>query len=189
MRWVKSTMTKTSVRIEKMHGDVNYVESQESKIDSIINEIISKISQAAVTVDIRDRSFPSNVLNKIEHNQLKNNRSIVLQYKSYSSHIESAYSIIESNVVNGKQTAMLMLNGMYDSALKKFNIDAWEPDMDLVKQHADEIIDDIKKELQTFLYKSANISFTKEQMLIGINIVIAHAFVECYVLVNPNDTN
>lgn len=182
-------MAGTYVQIGELKGDFNNAESPESNVDSIINDIISKISQVAVTVDIRDRSFPSKVSKKIKHNQLKNNRSIVLQYRSYSSHIESAYNIIEKNVVNGKQTAMLILNDMYGSALNKFNIDVWEPDMDLVKQHADEIIDDIKKQLNNFLYKSANITFTKEQMVIGINVVIAHAFVECYVLENPNDTN
>ncbi|MEZ8550596.1 hypothetical protein AB6D57_03445 [Vibrio splendidus] len=182
-------MTGTLVSIGEVKGDFNNAEPPESKVDSIINDIISKISQVGVTIDIRDRSFPPKISHKIEHNQLKENRKIVLQYKNYSSHIESAYNIIEKNVVNGKQTAMLILNDMYASTLSKFNIDAWEPDIDEVKKHADEIIDDIKKQLSNFLYKSSNITFTKEQMSIGINVVIAHAFVECYVLENPNDTD
>lgn len=182
-------MTGTLVQIGEVKGDFNNAEPPESKVDSIINDIISKISHVDVTIDIRDRSFPSKVLNKIEHNQLKENRNIVLQYKSYSSHVESAYNIVEKNVVNGKQTAMLILNDMYGSALSKFNIDAWDPDMDGVKKHADDIVNDVKKQLSNFLYKSSNINFTKEQMSVGINIVIAHAFVECYVLENPNDTD
>ena len=182
-------MEKTLVKIGEVKGDFNNAESPEYKVDSIINDIISKISQVGVTINIRDRSFPPKISDKIDHNQLKNNRTIVRQYKNYSSHIESAYNIIEKNVVNGKQTAMLKLNDMYTSALKKFKIDAWEPDMDEIKKYADEIIDDIKQQLSNFLYKSANITFTKEQMSIGINIVIAHAFVECYILENPNDTD
>ncbi|HDI3135376.1 hypothetical protein DLR60_14835 [Vibrio tarriae] len=182
-------MTGTLVQIGEVKGDFNNAESPESKVDSIINDIISKISQADVKIDIRDRSFPSKVKQKIDHNQLKENRKIVIQYKNYSSHIESSYNIIEKSIVNGKQTAMLILNEMYSSALRKFNIDAWEPDMDNIKKHADEIIDDVKKQLSNFLYKSSNVTFTKEQMSVGINVVIAHAFVECYVLENPNDTN
>ncbi len=182
-------MTGTSVQIGEVKGDFNNGESPESKVDSIINDIISKISQVDVTIDIKDRSFPPKVSKKIKHNQLKENRRIVIQYKNYSSHIESAYNIVEKKVVNGKQTAMLILNDMYGSALSKFNIDAWEPDMGEVKKHADEIINNVKKQLGDFLYKSSNINFTKEQMSVGINIVIAHAFVECYVLENPNDTD
>lgn len=182
-------MTGTLVQIGEIKGDFNNTESPESKVESIINEIISKISQADVTIDIKDRSFPPKVEKKIKHNQLKENRKIVLQYKSYSSPIESAYSIIEKNVVNGKQTAMLILNDMYCSSLNKLKIDAWEPDMDEIKKHADEIIDDVRKQLSNFLYKSSNITFSKEKMSVGINVVIAHAFVECYVLENPNDSN
>ena len=182
-------MSNTSLEIGVMNGDINNAESPELKVDSIINDIISKISQVGVNIDIKDRSFPSKVKRKIEHNQLKDNRKIVIQYKNYSSHIESAYNIVEKSIVNGKQTAMLILNDMYSSALSKFNIDAWEPNMDEVKKHADEIVDDVKKQLNKFLYKSSNINFTKEQMSVGINVVIAHAFVECYVLENPNDTD
>lgn len=182
-------MTGTLVNISEMHGDVNNTEPPESKVDSIINDIISEISQSSATVNIKDRKFPPKILKKIKHNQLKDNRSIVQLYKSYSSDIESAYSTIEKNVVNGKDTALLLLHDMYQTALKKFNIDTWEPDMDEIKQHADAIVDDVKVQLTNFLYKSANITFTKEQMVIGVKVVIAHAFVECYVLENPNDTN
>lgn len=182
-------MTGTLVQIQEVKGDFNNAEPPESKVDSIINDVISEISQVQVTVDIKDRTFPSKVSKKIKHNQLRNNRGIVLQYKSYSSHIESAYSTVEKNVVNGKQTALLILHDMYEAALDKFNIDAWEPDMDAIKQHADGIIDDVKTQLTSFLYKSSNINFTKEQMALGVNVVIAHAFVECYVLENPNDTD
>lgn len=182
-------MTGTLVQIHEMNGDFNHAEPPESKVDSIINDVISELAQVQVTIDIKDRTFPSKVSKKIQHNQLRNNRSIVLKYKSYSSHIESAYGTVEKNVVNGKQTALLILHDMYEKALHKFNIDVWEPDMDAIKQHADGIIDDVKTQLTKFLYKSSNINFTKEQMALGVDIVIAHAFVECYVLENPNDTD
>lgn len=182
-------MTGTLVQIKEMNGDFNNSEPPESKVDSIINDVISELSQEQVIIDIKDRTFPPKVSKKIKHNQLKNNRSIVQKYKSYSSHIESAYGTIEKNVVNGKQTALLILHDMYETALHKFNIDTWEPDMDAIKQHADEIIDEVRTQLTKFLYKSSNINFTKEQMALGVDIVIAHAFVECYVLENPNDTN
>ncbi|MBH0073992.1 hypothetical protein I6F48_00240 [Pseudoalteromonas sp. SWYJ118] len=182
-------MSGTQVNINELKGDINNIESPELKVDSIINKIISDISQVNVKIDIRDRSFPSQVIKKIEHNQLKNKRSIIQQYKVYSSHIESAYNIAEKNIINGKQSAMLILNDMYIKSLNKFNIDYYSPDMELIHNNADNIIDDVIKQLNKFLYSSANVSFSKEQMLIGINVVVAHAFVECYVLENPNDSN
>ena len=62
--------------------------------------------------------------------------------------------------------------------------------MTKIKKHADEIVDDIIKQLRKFIYKSANInSLYKEQVEIGINVVVAHAFVECLILENPNASN
>ena len=182
-------MTRTLIQIQDLNGDFNNAEPPESKVDSIINDVISELAQVSVIINIKDRTFPSKVSRKIKHNQLRNNRSIVLKYKSYSLHIESSYSTVEKNIVNGKQTALLILHDMYEKALHKFNIDVWEPDMDTIKQYADEIIDDVKTQLTKFLYKSSNINFSKEQMALGVDIVIAHAFVECYVLENPNDTD
>ncbi|MEZ9723073.1 hypothetical protein AB4271_16690 [Vibrio splendidus] len=182
-------MTETLVNITEMHGDINNAEPPESKVNSIINDIISEISQSTKVVNIKDRKFPPTVNKKIKHNQLKDNRIILQMYKTYSSDIEYAYGTVEKNVVNGKHTALLLIYDMYQAALKKRNIDLWDPDMDVVQEHADAIVDEVKIQLTNFLYKSSNITFTKEHMSLGVKAVVGHAFVECYVLENPNDTD
>ncbi|EAZ1367831.1 hypothetical protein BRQ74_23070, partial [Salmonella enterica] len=110
-----------------------------------------------------------------------------LQYKYYSSHIERAYSLAEQNIINGKQSALELLNGMYCNSLEKYDIDSFEPDIAKVRQHADDIISDVIKQLRKFVYSSANAIKYKEQVEIGLNVVVAHAFVECCVLENPNN--
>lgn len=85
---------------------------------------------------------------------------------------------------------MGMLNNMYFNALDKFDIDTFDIDMTKIKEHADEIVDNIIKQLRKFVYKSSNVnSLYKEQIEIGINVVVAHAFVECLILENPNASN
>lgn len=182
-------MSETKIDIKKIEGDFYNIESPEINVDSIINVIISDIALADVKIDLTDRFFPAGVAKKINHNLLKSKRRIVLQYKSYSSHIEKAYSLAEQNILNGKQTAMCLLNGMYCNSLEKYDIDSFEPDIIQVRQHADDIINDVIKQLRTFVYKSANVTQFKEQVEIGINVVVAHAFVECFILENPNATN
>lgn len=179
-------MCGTQVSIETVKGDFNTIESPEQKVDSIINIIISDIVSAAVKVELRDRTFPSDVLNKIKHNQLKSKRNIVQQYKSFSSHIENAYKIADKNIINGKQSAIILINNMYLDTLDKYDIDPFEVDMDLVREHADDIVEDVIKKLRKFVYKSSNVAHYKEQVEVGINVVVAHAFVECVVLENPN---
>ncbi|EHR8951977.1 ABC-three component system protein [Escherichia coli] len=180
-------MCETRFDIRKIEGDFYNVEAPENNVDSIINVIISDIASANVKIDRSDRSFPANVATKIAHNMLNSKRRIVLQYKSYSSHIERAYTLAEQNIINGKQSAMVLLNEMYCNSLEKFGIDSFEPDIEKVRQHADEIISDIIKQLRKFVYNSANVTQYKEHVEIGLNVVVAHAFVECCVLENPNN--
>jgi hypothetical protein len=180
------SMCETKIDIKNVEGDFNNVESPEINVDSIINIIISDIALANVKIDRSDRSFPASVATKIDHNMLKSKRRIILQYKSYSSHIERAYTLAEQNIINGKQTAMELLNEMYCNSLEKYDIDSFEPDIAQVRLHADDIIGDVIKQLRKFVYNSANVTQFKEQVEIGINVVVAHGFVECRVMENPN---
>lgn len=180
-------MCETIFDIQNIEGDFNNIEPPENNVDSIINVIIGDIASAKVKIDPSDRSFSANVTKKIEHNMLRSKRRIVLQYKSYSSHIESAYTLAEQNIINGKQIAMELLNGMYCNSLEKYEIDSFDPDIVKVQKHADEIISDVIKQLRKFVYSSANVTQYKEQVEIGLNVVVAHGFVECRVLENPNN--
>lgn len=182
-------MCGTQVSIETVKGDFHTTESPEQKVDSIINMIIGDIISASVQVDLRDRTFPAMVSNKIQHNQLKSKRNIIQQYKSYSSHIEKAYEIADKNIINGKQSAMILLNDIYLKSLEKYDIDTFDVNMNLVRLHADEIVGNVLKELKKFVYKSSNVPPYKELVEVGINVVVAHAFVECLVLENPNVTS
>ncbi|MCP4985659.1 MAG: hypothetical protein GY928_06185 [Colwellia sp.] len=179
-------MCSSQIKIQTVKGDFNTVESPEQKVDSIINMIIGDIVSISVEVDLLDRTFPSKISKKIQHNQLKRKRNIVQQYKSYSSHIENAYKIADTNIINGKQSAMILLNGMYIKSLGKYDIDPFEIDMSMVHKNADNIVENVINELKKFVYKSANVPPYKELVEVGINVVVAHAFVECLVLENPN---
>lgn len=180
-------MCETRFDIQKIEGDFYNIESPETNVDSIINVIITDISTAEVKIDRSDRSFPASVTKKIKHNMLNTQRRIVLQYKSYSSHIEKAYQFAEQNIINGKQTAMELLNGMYCNSLEKYGIDSFEPDIEQIRIHADDIIIDVIKQLRKFVYNSSNVTKYKEQVEMGLNVVVAHGFVECCVLENPNN--
>lgn len=182
-------MCGTQVKIETVEGDFNAIESPEHRVDSIINVIIGDIASESVKINLLDRTFPTTISNKIAHNQLRKKRRIIQQYKSYSSHIEKAYASVDKQVVNGKQSAMVLLNDMYDNALQKFEIDPFSIDINKVRENADDIIENITTQLRKFLYQSSNVPPYKEQVEIGINVVIAHAFVECIVLENPNAAN
>lgn len=182
-------MSGNQVSIAKVEGNVNFLPPLGHDVDSIINKIISEISTANVKFNFLDRTFPSDVAKKIAHNNLKNTRYILLQYKDYSTFIEKAYLNIDSSIVNGKQKALMILNGMYFKSLAKLGIDPYYPNIESVRDNADEIVDNIISSMREFVYNSSNVPELKENIEIGINVIVAHSFVECVVMENPNASN
>jgi len=179
-------MAGNQVSIGHVEGNVNFLPPLGQDVDSIINKIIAEISTANIKFNFLDRTFPSDVARKVSHNNLKDKKYIILQYKNYSSFIERAYRNIDSSIVNGKQKSLMILNEMYFNSLTKFDIDPYDPIIDSVRENADRIVDDIICSLREFVYNSANVPDLKENIEIGINVIVAHSFVECIVLENPN---
>lgn len=179
-------MVGNQVSIETVEGSVNFLPPLGHDVDSIINKIISEISTANVKFNFLDRTFPSSVAKKIAHNNLKNKRYILLQYKEYSSFIERAYVNIDGLIVNGKQKTLMILNEMYFKSLSKLDIDPYEPNINSVRENADIILDDVICCLREFVYNSSNVPNLKENIEIGLNVIVAHSFVECVVMENPN---
>jgi len=180
---------KNQVNIKEIKGDLYLTESAVRKVDSVVNSLLTEISLLSVdSLSKRKRSVPAAVIKKVNYNNLKTQRFILSQYQAFSTSIETAYKIVDENIVNGKSKIFLMLDDLYIKALSDIGIDPifGEVDMELIRQHADDIIKKIIKGLKIFCYESSNVPSDKESVEVGVNIVVAHAFVECTVLENPN---
>ncbi len=184
-------MIKNQVNIENVNGDLYFKDSPEQKVDSVVSSLLTEISMEPVSdLSTRKRKIPSDVVVKVKHNNLKTQRYILSQYQSYAASIETSYEIIDKNITNGKAKVFMMLDNLYVKALSDIGIDPFfdDIDMDLIRQNSDGIIKSIVSGLKKFCYESSNVPSDKESVEIGVNVVVAHAFVECRVLENPNDT-
>lgn len=180
---------KNQVNIRDIYGNLYIKESAEQKVDSIVNSLLTELSLSTIAPPLsRKRNIPSKVIKKVEHNNLVTQRFILSQYQNFSTSIETAYEIIDTNIVNGKAKVFLMLDNLYMKALCKVGIDPNfdEVNMEIIRQHADDIIESIINGLKEFCYESSNVPSDKESIEIGVNVIVAHAFVECTVLENPN---
>lgn len=171
--------------------DVYFTDAPEQKVNSVLSQLLTEISLSPIVYEIHRRIVPADVIVKVKHNNLRSQRFILTQYQTYSATIETSYANIDKSIVNGKAKVLIILEQLYAKALSEFGLDLhWdEMNIEIIRDNADSIIEKIIKDLKVFCYKSANVPPDKESVEIGVNVIVAHAFVECLILENPNATH
>lgn len=170
--------------------DVYFTDAPEQKVNSVLSQLLTEISLSPIIYETHRRTVPADVIIKVQHNNLRSQRFILAQYQAYSATIETSYDNIDKSIVNGKAKVLMMLEQLYVKALSEFGVDPYwdEVNIETVRENSDHIIGKIIKSLKDFCYKSANVPSDKESVEIGVNVIVAHAFVECLILENPNAT-
>ena len=179
-------MNKT-VAIDKVVGNVQLGDAPEQNIDSAINEVLKLIAHNDFEPSNRNRTPSADTIEKIKHNQLQGKSAIIRQYLKHSKKVESSFSTIDSTIPFGKTKVLNNLNDLYYEALDFVEIDYFTGDIDIeeIKQNSCLIIEFIIEKLKNTAYASKNKPSLKEDLDLGINVVVAHAFIECVILENP----
>ncbi|MBA5685920.1 hypothetical protein [Rugamonas apoptosis] len=183
-------MTKT-VSIAQNIGNVYIGDSPEYKVNSAINELLNALASTPFQFGSSPRKAPSATIAKIEHNHIQSRRHIIRQYLEQSAAIEAAYRGIDSVIPFGKQTVLLNLRNLYFAALDNIGVDylGGEIELEKLRENAVLVLDFIILKLKNLAIESKNQNCVKEQIEQGINVVVAHAFIECIIFENPeNDT-
>ncbi|MCU1784457.1 hypothetical protein NTD80_17025 [Pseudomonas sp. 13B_2.1_Bac1] len=178
-----------TINISNLSGNVNIGDAPEYQINSAINELLISLATKGSTFVRLDQRPTGEVVKKIKYNNMGSRSYIVRQYLEYSSRIEDAYIDVNALIPFGKDTILRNLNGFYFAALDEVGIDyvCGPVDMLKVRDNSIFIIDFIISKLRNFAYESMNRPALKENVELGINVVTAHAFIECVVMENPNN--
>lgn len=176
-----------TVNVERNAGNIIIGDSPEYEISSAINELLKSLANKPFTFKIKRRRPSSETIVKIDHNNLKSKSHIIKQYLDHSSKVEEAYSEIDSLIAFGKDTILQNLNDLYYLALDSVDIDYLTCDVDIekVRKNSEFILDFIIQKLKNSVFESKNTPTYKEHVELGINVVIAHAFIECIIMENP----
>jgi len=180
-------VTKT-VSIGNLAGNVNIGDAPEYQINSAINELLICLASKASEFVRLDRRPSAETIKKIDHNNLRSKSNIIKQYLEHSSKIEEAYGDVDLLIPFGKDTILRNLNGFYCAALDEAGIEYVFDGVDIEKVRINSvfIIDFIISRLRNFVYESLNKPAFKENIDLGVNVVVAHAFIECVVMENPD---
>lgn len=177
-----------TVSIEKVVGSVHFGDAPEHNIDSVINEILVLIAEGDLSWDINGRKPSVDTISKIKYNELGSKSSIIRQYLRYSQKVETSFNAIDALIPFGKNKILSSLNDLYYEALDFVGIDYLLTDISIeqVRANSSSIIEFITEKLHQTAYESKNKPKLKEDLDVGINVVIAHAFIECVVLETPS---
>jgi len=183
-----SGITKT-INISNLSGNVNIGDAPEYQINSAINELLILLATKGTAFVRLEQRPTAEVVKKIKHNNISSRSYIIRQYLEYSSKIEDAYKDVNVLIPFGKDIILRNLNGFYFAALDEVGIDCVCEQVDMLKVRESSvfIIDFIIGKLRNFVYESMNKPALKENVELGINVVVAHAFIECVVMENPNN--
>lgn len=176
-----------TVTVERNAGNIFIGSSPEYEISSAINELLNLLANKPFMFKQRRRRPSSETVVKIQHNNLKAKSYIIKQYLDHSSKIEEAYFEIDSLITFGKDAILQNLNDLYYLALDAVAIDYLICDIDIgeVRENSEFILDFIIQKLKNTVFESKNTPVYKEHVELGVNVVVAHAFIECIIMENP----
>jgi hypothetical protein len=180
---------KKIVTVQNVAGNVNFGESPEYQVSSAINELLNILVDKPFEFKVMKRRPSSETIVKIAHNNLQSKSHVIKQYLDYSSKVEQAYSEINSLVTFGKDTILRSLYDLYYSALDAIEIEHIATDVNTqkVRENSDFIFDFIVQKLRNVVFESNNTPAIKEHIDLGVNVVVAHAFIECVIMENPEN--
>jgi hypothetical protein len=180
-------MNQKTVNVGKLIGPLIIGDSPEYNIDSVISELLRCMAMHDHEYRPLRRKPSAETIKKISHNNIKSKQHIIKQYLDFSSKVEVAYDVIDSSMPFGKQIITQRLNDLYFAALDELDIDYYQNEIDIgsVRNNSIFIIEFIINKLKQFAYESKNKPKLKEYIEIGVNVVVAHAFIECIVMETP----
>jgi hypothetical protein len=126
------------------------------------------------------RSFE--IQDKIEHNDIKRNRSLIEELKVLHPKIGALYKSLEEEGSFKKQNLLRNIRRLYLQVKGRYVDDSPDP-MDRVRAHADDILEDVQEELLA-LVEAGNRS-SPEDMAFGVSVVMVDAFMRCKILEAP----
>ncbi|MDC5499251.1 hypothetical protein OHX04_12600 [Acinetobacter baumannii] len=180
---------KNKVTINKQIGNTYIGANPELLIGSAINELLNTLSSKPREFQVKRRRPSADTIIKIEYNNLNARQNIVQTYQSYSLQIEESFIDIDQQIINGKTVILENLQNLYFEVLDELEIDYMCVDIidiNKIRENSDDIIDYIILKLKNLSIESNNCNIPHEAIDIGIKVIVAHAFIECIIMENPN---
>lgn len=155
--------------------------SNPTLLGAAINAIIAADFEGDEANDpIEASSF--DIAEKIEYNAVKRNKPLIEEYKVFHAKISAIYSELENQGSFKKEKLLRKIRNAYLRAKGRY-VDDSTTEIEKIRDHADDIIEDIEEELLKSI-ESDKQNYA-EDLSFGITMVMVDAFMRCKILEEP----
>ncbi len=154
------------------------------KNPGLINQAINGIADLEfeeMNQDL-DSLIPFNISDKISHNAIKRNKSLIEEYGKYYPKINSLYRELEKQGSFKKEKLLRNIKQLYIRIKGQYVLDS-SNELQTIQDNADNIIEDIENKLLGFV---DNKHSQKDDIAFAIPIVMVDAFMRCKILEKPD---
>jgi len=149
---------------------------------SMIVETINAISTLDLDDDIEEGKLKViNLDEKLAYNTVQKHKPLIQELKIYHHKINNLYDALEAGGSLKKDKILHVMRRLYLKAKGEWQSKHGE-DILADKSYADEIIEKVMEELHSQL---ANTKIHKEDVLVGVDLLIVDAFMRCKLLEEP----
>ncbi len=127
-------------------------------------------------------SEPFNIKDKINHNAIKRNKSLIEEYKIFYTKISSLYNELEAQGSFKKEKLLRTIRLLYLKA-KGVYVESHDNHIEVIRANADNIIEDVENKLLELVEKDKEHYI--EDISFGIAIIMVDAFMRCKILEEP----
>jgi hypothetical protein len=164
--------------------DINIINVLKNK--SAIAEVVNAISK----IDLEDENNLGKIKEipeieaKIRHNNITKYLYLINDYGLYGKILEGIYETLEQEKPGKKGKLLRVISDFYKA---EKGILTQTNDLDIIRDNADLIIENIITKLDDKILKSSNLDAENEDVHSAIQIIVADAFIQCKILEDPNE--
>lgn len=152
---------------------------------SLLNMVITAISE--IELDAKEKTSSQNmeafgIEAKIKYNDIKRNKALIDEYKVFYTKVNSLYQTLEEQGSFKKESLLRNIRNIYVQVKGKYIGNDANP-MQIIRDNADNIIEDVQDELLITIEKGT--SNYQEDISLGISLIMVDAFMRCKILEEP----
>lgn len=180
----------TGVTFEGNNGPVTIINENSAPRASIIGRLIEIIAIGNRESLSLDR-IPAEIEHKVQFNDLKKFQWLVDEYVESSLLINESVRELNQTILNGSTRLKRQMKLFYVKALNKFDVTIRPFDLEKLRAHSDEIVQEVINLTTRFVKSSSDLKdgFFEEDLENGVTLITSYSIIECVVLENPNDHN
>lgn len=181
----ESEYTVTLLREWKKQHESTRTLSYFSERPSLLSTVITAISD--IELDVETETLPTSleafeIETKINYNDIKRNRALIDEYKVFYTKVNSLYQILEEQGSFKKENLLRNIRKMYVQIKGEYVGNDANP-MQIVKDNADSIFEDVQEEL--LLRAEEKATDCSEDISFGVTVIMVDAFMRCKILEEP----